>query len=265
MTVGNDGYIEPISGLSEDTTYNFTFGYQTYTVTGATGAESNQAQYMTDFTWTPSVSGATVVSVSYRIGSGELVELDRPEDKNADGSYTIPGELILGNIAVSYTVANGEWEFITNTTYKGLETGTKIALLKADAPANGAYYIDGEPMYVYNGSIGTYSNGTTGFMIIVDEDWDEDILTAKLNIVKGAANETLTNSTDDSSIVRGDFGGDGEIDLDDIGILNAILSGKKNARITMKQRLSADVNGDGAVDMGDIMWLMEEMAGLPHS
>ena len=263
VTLDSDGYIESISGLSEDTTYAFTFGYQTYSVSGDL---TDEATYGTDFTWMPSVDGATVVSVSYRIGSGEQVNLDRPEDKNADGSYTIPGELILDDITVTYVVANSEWEFISKKQYGGLEKGTKIAILKADAPEEGAYFIDGEPMYVYNGSIGTYTNGTIGFMIIVDENETEESLTAKLNIVKEATNETLANSTDeDSGVVRGDFGGDGAVDLDDIGALNAILSGKKSSKITMKQRLSADVNGDGVVNLRDIMWLMEEMAGLPHS
>ena len=263
VTVDEDGYMGVISNLEDDMNIRFTFGYRTYTVTGAVGADSDEATYMTDFTWVPSAESGIVAEVVATL-DGEKLELTANEE---DGSYTIAGADILGDIEVTYTIIESQWEFITKKQYGGLEKGTKIAILKADASEDGAYTLDGYgDMYVYNGSIGPYSNGTTGFMQIVDENEDETSLSVKLRISAEGRNETLTNSSgEESGVVRGALTGGDSVTLDDIGVLSAILSGKKSSKITVKQRLSADVNGDGVVNLRDVMWLMEEMAGLPHS
>jgi len=58
--------------------------------------------------------------------------------------------------------------------------------------------------------------------------------------------------------IYGDLNGDGEIDLADLMLLRRHLAGWENLGIDMR---ATDVNADGDIDLADLMLLRRKLAG----
>jgi hypothetical protein len=205
------------------------------------------ATHGTSLTFTPTADGQVVTGVTYTVdgvykeGSTTELKVQTPVN-NGDGSYTIPGENIVGNITITVTSISATFEFITYDQYRALEGGTKIAVLYASFDENNRYYLDygdGKTKTLYwNGNY--ENNGTKGaYLAIVDNSEDAASVAAKLTITEdsGAANYKLNN--------QGDVNRDGQIDISDVVAVYQVLLNENNCAgwtgLNEEYRLEMDV------------------------
>jgi PKD repeat protein len=69
--------------------------------------------------------------------------------------------------------------------------------------------------------------------------------TVNLTVSTGSSSDTLSRPGYITVTVKGDFGGDGEVDIGDVSRVAYMVVGKTAADP------AADFNGNGAVDIGD--------------
>lgn len=226
------------STFDADTTVTAIFDHATYSVVAAgTNGVPTTATHGTDLTFTPTVEGKIVVGVTAKIG-GTAVAVT----KNANGSYTISGDAIMGDLTITAQTVDGSWDFIGKDSYIALSADKKIAVLATDKQDGGNYLLDGEGMY--------WSSKYSAHVKIVDKDETAETLTAKLAFNASAAEQTLSYT--------GDINGSTTVTPADGGMINDELhSVTRGYTLTEKERLEMDVNGDRRVTTMDIVAILE--------
>lgn len=230
------------TAFDENTTITAIFDHATYNVT-ATGISgvSDKATHGTNLIFTPTVEGKIVVGVTAKIG-----EIVVAVTKNADGSYTISGDAITGDLTITAQTVTGSWDFIDKDTYIALNTDEKIAVLATDK-LDGNYLLDGKGMY--------WSSKYNAYVKIVGKDETEQTLTAKLAFNASVAEQTLSYT--------GDINGSNTVTPADGGMINDELHSVARLYVlTEKERLEMDVNGDKKVSTEDIMRILRKYVGL---
>lgn len=231
------------TAFDENTTITAIFDHATYNVT-ATGISgvSDKATHGKDLIFTPTVDGKVVIGITAKIDEKSV-----DVTKNSNGTYTIAGNVITGNLTITAQTADGSWDFIEMNAYIALSADEKIAMLVTDKLAAGNYLLNGDEMY--------WSSKYSAYVKIVGVNETVESLTAKLSVQDGA--ETLTLS------YTGDINGDGQTTPADGGMINDELhSVTRTYHLTEKERLKMDVNGDKTVSTKDIVSILRKYVGL---
>ena len=229
--------------FNANTTITAIFDHATYNVT-ATGISgvSDKATHGTDLTFTPTVDGKVVIGITAKIGEKSV-----DVTKNTDGSYTIAGSAIIGNLTITAQTVTGSWDFIDKDTYIALSVDEKIAVLATGKLDAGNYLLNGEGMY--------WSSKYNAYVKIVGKDETAEMLTAKLAFNASVAAQTLSYT--------GDINGSNTVTPADGGMINDELHSVARLYVlTEKERLEMDVNGDKKVSTEDIMRILRKYVGL---
>lgn len=224
--------------FNADTTVTAIFDHATYSITaeGIKGMPTT-ATHGTNLTFTPTVNGKIVVGVTAKIGDTVVAVT-----KNADGSYTISGDAITGNLTITAQTVTGSWDFIDKDTYIALSADEKIAVLATDKLDTGNYLLSGEGMY--------WSSKYNAYVKIVGQGETAETLTAKLAFNANVAAQTLSYT--------GDINGSNTVTPADGGMINDELhSVARGYELTEKERLEMDVNGNKKVSTADIVAILE--------
>lgn len=227
------------TAFDANTTITAVFEHATYSVVAAAGTNGvpATATHGTDLIFTPTVEGKIVVGVTAKIG-----ETDVAVTKNANGSYTISGNAITGNLTITAQTVDGSWDFIGKDSYIALSADKKIAVLATGKLDAGNYLLNGEGMY--------WSSKYGAYVKIVGKDETEETLTAKLAFNASVAEQTLSYT--------GDINGSNTVTPADGGMINDELhSVTRTYELTEKERLEMDVNGDKKVSTADIVAILE--------
>ena len=236
--------------ITSAVTYTAKFTHATYSLTlsdGLTlknrdGQSITTATHGTALIFTPTVDGKVVTGITAKIG-----ETDVTVTENADGSYTISGDAITGNLTITAQTVDGSWSFIDKEAYKALSANTQIALLTTGQLARGNYLLGSDGMY--------WSSQYNAYVKIVDVNETVESLTAKLSVSTNAEALTLAYT--------GDINGDGKATPADGGMINDELhSVKRGYNVTEKMRLEMDVNGEAGVTTADIMTILKSYVGI---
>lgn len=244
--------------VTEAVTYTATFTDASYKLTENGDETEDGVTHGEDYTFTPSVPDEIVTDVTVTIGGEPYTPV-----KNPDGSYTIDGDDIVGEVVITYTTIEAEWEFITFENYKGSKSYHQIAILKTDFQDGSTFRLDdsayGEAYYsekyagyvwfVYQVSDGTHAAET------------EASLSAKLKTVSGSTATKVTYE-------NGDINGSGIVTAADAGIINDVLHQNASSgviyTISDKTRFELDVMGDKSVTSQDVQWILDEVVGKTH-
>ena len=226
-----------------NTTVTAIFDHATYSVAAeGTSGVPTTATHGTNLTFTPTVNGEIVIGITVKIG-----ETSVPVTKNTDGSYTIAGDAITGNLTITAQTVTGSWSFISKEGYKALSADTQIALLTTGQLASGNYLLDNQGMY--------WSSQYKAYVKIVNIKETAASLTAKLAFNASVAAQTLSYT--------GDINGSNTVTPADGGMINDELhSVKCEYTLTEKERLEMDVNGNKKVSTEDIMSILRKYVGL---
>ena len=231
------------TAFDANTTVNAVFDHATYSVAaeGTNGVPAT-ATHGTALTFTPTVDGKIVVGVTAKIGATVVTVT-----KNADGSYTISGDAITGDLTITAQTVDGSWGFIGKDTYIALSADKKIAVLATGKLDAGNYLLDNQGMY--------WSSKYNAYVKIVGQDETAQTLTAKLAFNASMAAQTLSYT--------GDINGSNTVTPADGGMINDELHSVTRAyQLTEKERLEMDVNGDKKVSTEDIMRILRKYVGL---
>lgn len=226
------------TAFDANTTVNAVFDHATYSVAaeGTNGVPAT-ATHGTALTFTPTVDGKIVVGVTAKIGATVVTVT-----KNADGSYTISGDAITGDLTITAQTVDGSWGFIGKDTYIALSADKKIAVLATGKLDAGNYLLDNQGMY--------WSSKYNAYVKIVGQDETAQTLTAKLAFNASVAAQTLSYT--------GDINGSNTVTPADGGMINDELHSVTRAyQLTEKERLEMDVNGDKKVSTADIVAILE--------
>lgn len=231
------------TAFDANTTVNAVFDHATYSVAaeGTNGVPAT-ATHGTALTFTPTVDGKIVVGVTAKIGATVVTVT-----KNADGSYTISGDAITGDLTITAQTVDGSWGFIGKDTYIALSADKKIAVLATGKLDAGNYLLDNQGMY--------WSSKYNAYVKIVGQDETAQTLTAKLAFNASVAAQTLSYT--------GDINGDGKATPADGGMINDELHEvTRGYNVTEKMRLEMDFDGNGFVSTADIMSILRKYVGL---
>ena len=226
------------TAFDANTTVNAVFDHATYSVAaeGTNGVPAT-ATHGTALTFTPTVDGKIVVGVTAKIGETAVAVT-----KNANGSYTISGDAITGDLTITAQTVTGSWDFIVKDAYIALSADKKIAVLATGKLDAGNYLLNGEEMY--------WSSKYNAYVKIVGQDETAQTLTAKLAFNASVAAQTLSYT--------GDINGSNTVTPADGGMINDELHSVTRAyQLTEKERLEMDVNGDKKVSTADIVAILE--------
>lgn len=230
--------------VTADATYTVTFTHATYPVTGVEGVAS--ATHGTDLTFTPELEDELLLGVQYQVGDGQPVALE----PNENGSYTIPGDKIIGNITVTYTTVTGSWDYISAVNYVAAPAGKQVALLNTTKLEKGTYALTGYSDMFWSEKYGAY-------VCFVDKDETDTTLTEKLAVSQNSVTEI------DYS---GNINGVGGITPADSAAINAVLhSISVEYEISDLMRFQFDVLGDRQVTAQDIMWILNQYTGASQN
>lgn len=229
--------------VTADKTYTATFTHATYPVTWPEGVEGvESATHGTDLTFTAKLEDELLLGVQYQVGDGQPVALE----PNKDGSYTIPGDAIIGNITVIYTTVTGSWDYITAESYAAAPAGEKVALLNTSKLGEGTYALDGYGDMFWSSKYGAY-------VCFVADSETNDSLTEKLAVSQNTVTEI------DYS---GDINGTGTVTPADSAAINAVLhSIQVEYKISDLMRFQFDVLDDKQITAQDIMWILTQYTG----
>ena len=230
--------------VTADKTYTVTFTHATYPVTGVKDVAS--ATHGTDLTFTPKLEDELLLGVQYQVGDGQPVALE----PNENGSYTIPGDKIIGNITVTYTTVTGSWGYISAVDYVAAPAGKQVALLNTTKLKEGTYALTG-----YSDMF--WSEKYSAYVCFVDNGETNTTLTEKLAVSQNSVTEI------DYS---GNINGVGGITPADSAAINAVLhSISVEYEISDLMRFQFDVLGDRQVTAQDIMWILNQYTGAPQN
>lgn len=230
------------TAFDANTTVTAVFEHATYNVAAAgTNGVPTTATHGTNLTFTPTVDGKIVIGITAKIGETAVTVT-----KNADGSYTISGDAITGNLTITAQTVTGSWGFIGKDTYIALSADKKIAVLATGKLDAGNYLLGDEGMY--------WSSKYNAYVKIVGKDESAETLTAKLAFNASVAAQTLSYT--------GDINGSNTVTPADGGMINDELhSVTREYQLTEKERLEMDVNGDKKVSTEDIMSILRKYVG----
>ena len=225
-----------------NTTVTAIFDHATYSVAAeGTSGVPTTATHGTALTFTPTVDGKVVIGITAKIGENAVTVT-----KNADGSYTISGDAITGNLTITAQTVDGSWDFIGKDSYIALSADKKIAVLATGKLDAGNYLLNGEEMY--------WSSKYGAYVKIVGKDETAETLTAKLAFNASEAEQTLSYT--------GDINGSNTVTPADGGMINDELHSVARLYVlTEKERLEMDVNGDKKVSTEDIMCILRKYVG----
>jgi hypothetical protein len=248
------------TAFTDNATYTATASPRKYgitfpqNVTVVSGVTDGQATYLTDVVFTvDEVPGYVVDKVTYTVDDGEPTVLT----VGADGKYTIPGSDITGVITINdpeYIVA-GAVDFVSNDDFKSLPAGYKLLFLTVgDKLDSGAYQYGGETMF-YSSKYST--DGNQVYLYAVSNDVTEQEALLDIEIAEVGSPIELAY--------------DGNVNLDDrlnstdavltYALYNAIWTDDAFAKVDMRMRLEADVNGDKVVDTTDAQQVLNTIWG----
>lgn len=222
--------------ISKDTTFTATYEAKTYGVTlqsGLTGAD--EATYGTDYTVT--VTGYDsdyAYVVSYTVAGGE----EQTATDNGNGTFTIPGENITGNLNVTFTKK-------VNATVEVHADYVNGYTLVTVASTGNAYSYDGNAMFYLS------SKGECAWL--VEGSVTKEAATALVDAASAHAG-TITFSND--------INGDGKIDIDDAVVVNSVLNKRYTVSSNMAVYLRANVNAYDSykIDAADINAIITDAA-----
>ena len=235
--------------ITSAVTYTAKFTHATYslalsdglTLKNKDGQSITTATHGTDLIFTPTVNGKVVTGITAKIGGTDVTVT-----KNADGSYTISGDAITGNLTITAQTVDGSWDFIGKDSYIALSADKKIAVLATGKLDAGNYLLNGEEMY--------WSSKYGAYVKIVGKDETAETLTAKLAFNASVAEQTLSYT--------GDINGSNTVTPADGGMINDELHSVARLYVlTEKERLEMDVNGDKKVSTEDIMCILRKYVG----
>ncbi|MDR0838495.1 MAG: hypothetical protein LBN99_02500 [Oscillospiraceae bacterium] len=174
--------------------------------------------------------------VEYAVDGGEAVALTP-----VGGVYTIPGDAIMGAITVSVRyLLSGEIEFVAGGNYGAAPDGYKLITVRiAGSRAGVVYSFDGEAMY--------WSEKYGALVYIVADGLTEEQARDRLSVAVGAGNDAVTYSGDIDATA-----GARAVDAQIVHDLYATDKYASPGSLGVLQRLEADVNGDGRVDIADV-------------
>lgn len=161
-------------------------------------------------------------------------------DKNT-GEYTIAAKNVTGNLVITIekTKAVEVNQYLTLDGRSLFLVAYHAEVAKGDIPK-----YDGNPMY-WSETYGAY------VWLIESTDTDEKTearAALKTAVVKGATGETVNYS--------GNVDGSMAMDLSDARMVLDMYRGKYDlSNLDMQKLLSADVNGDGMVNLQDVRWI----------
>ncbi len=227
--------------VNENLVFTAIFDDASYTISAdGMGGVPATATHGKDFKFTPTVNGKIVTGITVK--NGETVV---PATKNADGSYTIAGKDITGDLTITATTVNGTWEFISQDNYAALSADTQIAKLKTAKVSDATYQLGSEKMF--------WSEEYKAYVAIVPAGETAGTLTAKLTTASGAAEKISYN---------GDINGSGSVTpVDGTMINDELQKANRGYNLTDKQRFEMDVNGDGQVTTSDIVLILQRYVG----
>lgn len=191
--------------------------------------------------------------VTYAIGNGSLVRIM----PNEDGVYTVPGNVILGDVTLRANVAIPAEIALFN--YAGAPNGYKLALIAVESPVPAlTYTIDDAPLY-WSASYPP-ETGRGCYAYIVPAQWTEQDVRGRLTYRMEETSGNTHISYD------GDVNRNGTTNIKDAQIAydlyneNADYLGDKNLTLLfMLQRLEADVNADRTISMLDVRAVYNRM------
>lgn len=205
-------------------------------------ADKDSAIYGEDFTFTVD-DGYTLTEVTI---NGEKYEVT----PNEDGSYTIKGEDITGDVVITVDVPEYQVEVYE---YVKLENKASVMLIvaKADLAEGKALYYDGNMMFHSNADA---YDGYAYLQIIGEGE----------TLTKEEAAKKITQSA--GTPVEIDYGGDVNMsqrtDLNDAQLAYDIYMAKYNSldgQVSMEKFLRADVNVDHCVDATDARAIADDV------
>jgi hypothetical protein len=250
--VGDPGYkfdqwdSDPTGTIDADTTYTASFTDASYTISADEGSGISFGNvtptHGTKLTFTPTATGKIITGVTAKIGEKSI-----DVTKNNDGSYSIDGDAITGDITITVTTVDGSFELISKTDYAALDNGTQVVVLTATKSSEVTYNLSG-------GEIFYWSDPYNAYVTIASADSDVAALASQLGTTEGAAQ---------SISYDGDINVSGSTTAADAGIVNDILHGVNLAYTPdTKMRLQLDVTGDKSVTTSDIVWILQKAVGL---
>lgn len=204
-----------------------------YSVTlpdGVTGAD--KANYGSDYTFTVP-AGSTLDEVTV---GGKVVT---PTD-NGDGSYTIPGDKITGDIVVK-TKAGDDVTVYVNEYVKLDGKSIMLVTAKSDKLAEGR-------IFAYDGANMFYSEKYKAYAYLVITD-------AGLSVDEAKTHITEIEAVSESIVYEGnDVNMSGNADLNDAQLVYDMYNVMYDSfeSVSMMKFLRADVNGDAVVDVLDV-------------
>lgn len=192
--------------------------------------------------------GMRLEKVGYRVGDSAVAELSAQE-----GVYRIDGELLTGplSIVVQQRV-DGKVTLLDKEQYRALPFGYRVVLLTTQQPlSSGAFVLDKTVLF-YSEMLSDPQQNRHVYATIATAPKEGEDLSMRLGVDGQAHTETLT--------AGGDLTGDGVLTADDARLVYLLYTGKWDTDtafdISVRQRLLADVNGDGRVDTTDVQLLM---------
>lgn len=192
--------------------------------------------------------GMRLEKVGYRVGDSAVAELSAQE-----GVYRIDGELLTGplSIVVQQRV-DGKVTLLDKEQYRALPFGYRVVLLTTQQPlSSGAFVLDKTALF-YSEMLSDPQQNRHVYATIATAPKEGEDLSMRLGVDGQAHTETLT--------AGGDLTGDGVLTADDVRLVYLLYTGKWDTDtafdISVRQRLLADVNGDGRVDTTDVQLLM---------
>lgn len=206
-------------------------------------------------------------SVGYQIGTGNEVELT----PDTEGHYTIPGSAIIDatTIIIERTVA-GTLSFIACDDFKGVPTGYDVMIFTPDAanlPDTGKtwlYKYDGEELYYANFAYkGETKQPYAGvYLFFVPSTVKDAPLTAlaKITLVEDAIGNV--NIAYDGDVNKSGIkdASDAQMTYNMYNNVPAYLGGFTLGK--MQYRFEADMNGDGAIDISDVLLVQRAVVGM---
>lgn len=240
---------------TKDATYYAVFENDSYTVTfdnSISGIDAD-ATHGTAFTFTPSIDGSFIYGVYAEIGTGNETQLPA----NADGSYTIDGDLIVGDITITVDSFLGSISYITNTEYLALEAYTQILMLTTDKLTESQWSLDDKVFYWSS----KYGDNGAYVQIVADDAYTEK------SDAQIAALFSLSDSTTIATEIAygGDLNSNDTVSSIDGSMVNDLIKQFETSyTITDDIRFEADVNGNQKVSTDDINWILNMAVGITN-
>jgi hypothetical protein len=245
-----------VGETASSVTYVANFEKDTYTITWPDGytAGPATAQLGDNVTFTPALDGKIVTGVTYSVDATNGVT-GKAATLNEDGTYSLDGNDIIGNVTVKFITMDGKFEHVSYDMYAALKDGsnTKVVILHTDKLATGSVYMLTNYTNMY------YSDVYGGYVAIVNKNETDATLSAQLKVVAGTVVEIKYD---------GDVNSDGVVDFADAGDVYDLLGHVEGYEASDLMRLSCDVVGsdstfgsEKSVTVKDVTWIAEEALG----